>query len=85
MNKVRAARHRLVCAILKYGEAKGQTQWTCGYRTRYLAGRDDDAESERLYQRELAEYKFADVKHTEVERALRAYTVAVRRDMRGKP
>jgi hypothetical protein len=73
-----SARASLVSAINSAHTARGEALWTNGYRTRYSSDRPDDAESSRLYQKELAQLRYCSAAEDRVKRALATYARAIR-------
>ena len=81
---VTKARERLRAAIDHACIARGEAQWTNGYRTAVAAGVRrpvNDPESQRLYlmEREMVQFKQCGTAEKTVERAMRAYAVAIRK------
>lgn len=76
---VQAARERLRQAIEWACIARGEAQWTNGYRAGRYAGRNEDAEHERLYLKEMQQCTFcARAERARAESAIRAYARAIR-------
>lgn len=77
--KEAVARARLRQAIDRACIARGEAQWTNGYRAARYAGRPDDAEHDRLYRREMEQWAHCGKTEAAAERAMRAYAAAIRR------
>ena len=74
----RKARQALLAAMDRACIARGQAQWTNGYRAgRGTCSRDYD-EDGRLFNKEQAQFKLCDVLERQVSRAIAAYALAVR-------
>lgn len=77
------ARERLRAAIDVACVARGEGQWTNGYRAaRRSCGAESEAEDECLYQKEQAQWKFCGVAEKRVDRAMAAYVRAIRAETR---
>jgi hypothetical protein len=75
------ARVRLRAAIDRACLARGEAQWTNGYRTG--VSRWVPEEGDRLFAKEMAQFRACGVVERTMERAIRAYAEAVAR--RGWP
>lgn len=61
--------------------ARGEAQWTNGYRAGRM-GAETAAEDTRLYQKEITQFRFCAIVEKKAERAMAAYALAVRRASR---
>ena len=76
---VQKTRERLRVAIDRACMARGELQWTHGYRTAFSARRDyDPVEERQLYQKELHIQGVCDSRERAVVLAITAYARAVR-------
>jgi hypothetical protein len=76
---VQSARRALRDAMQRAREARGEAQWTNGYRAgRQACGAESEAEDQRLYEKEAVQWQLVGSAEANVELALRAYTRAVR-------
>lgn len=75
MTKVATARAALRAAIDRACIARGEMQWTNGYRAARYAG---EAEHERLYRKELEQLRLSARAELNADRAIAAYARAIR-------
>ena len=76
---VRKARLALRAAIDRACIARGEAQWTSGYRSgSYAFGKREGADHDRLYAKEMQQFKECGKVEESVERMMRAYAKAVR-------
>jgi len=73
-------RSQLRQAIDRACIARGEAQWTNGYRTAKFAGHVEGPEEERLYQKELAQFRLCGTAEARVERLMCEFARVVRRD-----
>lgn len=84
MTKAERARDRLLSVIERAHVARGEAQWTDGYRaatSRYL---DNKQEEDRLYAKEFAQWREYDKAEARVSRAIAAYARAIRVERSGR-
>ena len=83
---VRRLRESLRAAIDAACIARGEAQWTNGYRAAKYAGRVEDPrdpEAGRLYETEMHRFRLCGKAEARVEKLLAAYARAIRRE--GRP
>lgn len=76
--RIANARARLRAAVDRACIARGEAQWTNGYRTgalRYIASDEDN----RLYRKEMEQFERCGTAEKTVERLMAAYALAIRR------
>lgn len=73
---VRTAHARLRDAISRSIRVFGEAQWTNGYRC--ASGDKDQAEADRLYQKESAQWLAVEAADAMMDKALKVYTQVVR-------
>ena len=76
---VSRARIRLRQAIDRACIARGEAQWTNGYRTGRSGFIGRDHEDDRMYRKEQAQFGQCSRAEATVDRAMRAYAMAIRR------
>ena len=76
---VKATRRHLRQVIDRACIARGEAQWTNGYRAARPWGAESELEAQRLYAKELRQFHHCGVVEQQLERALAAYARAIRR------
>ena len=76
---VRLARQSLRSAADRACVARGEAQWTNGYRT--ALRKTDEQASDDLYEREMSQFKTCSVAEAKLERAIRRYAQVIRQSM----
>ena len=79
---VARARVRLRQAIDRACIARGEAQWTNGYRVGRSRFVGADHEDDRMYRKEMAQFGQCSKAEATVERAMRSYAQAIRKSKR---
>lgn len=76
--RIQRGRLRLIRAIDRACIARGEAQWTNGYRAGRATTGQDGAEQKRLYEKEIAQFKFCGVAERASDRAIARYARLIR-------
>lgn len=59
--------------------ARGEAQWTHGYRTAAWKCARSESDDARLHAKEMSQFKYCATTERTLDRAIRAYALAIRR------